>query len=117
MKRQKLLTKAILMMLPVAFCGSVAFAQSAKKPGRKDVAAVERKNAELQNKVAANSTTGAVTTPVKKSAAATTNANRPCITSVRKNPYEVTQAMLNKMPKDRQEFVKAHPEKFTIVNN
>ncbi len=116
MKKSKMLGKVMIAALPAILAGSIAFAQTstAKKAGRKDVAVAMQKNQELQNKIAANCRQS---TSVEKKSASDVKAARPCVTSVRKNPNEVTQTMLSKMPVERQNFVKSHPEKYTIVNN
>ena len=114
MKKSRLLAKVLMLTAPVIFSASVVMAQTdarAKKPGDKTGIAIEKKQQDLQNKRSVNGVTSV--SPAKLNAP---SAARPCVTSVRKNTNEITQVMLNKMPKDRQDFVKAHPERFTIVN-
>lgn len=114
MKKSKILTKALLLSAPFILGVGVVMAQTdarAKKPGNKTSIASEKKVAELQNKKNVAQTAIDSQSKIHAKAGA-----RPCVTSVRKNPNEITQAMLNKMPKDRQAFVKAHPERYTILN-
>ncbi len=114
MKKTKLLAKALMLSAPILFSANFLLAQtdaSAKKPGNKTALATDKKNAELQNKKTIGE---AAAVSASKTKAKT--GERPCVTNVRKNPNEITQSMLSKMPLDRQAFVKSHPEKYTIVN-
>jgi|CXWJ01.1.fsa_nt_gi hypothetical protein len=109
MKKQTLLKKTAILALPAIMICAISFGQSdnAKKPGDKLQAATTKTKSELAQKHQANRT-------VYKNNSST---ERSCIKPDAKKANIVTQSMLKKMPKDRQEFVKANPQRFTIVNN
>lgn len=109
MKKQTLLRRTAIMAIPAVMICAISFGQSdnAKKPGDKTQVATEKTKKELMQKHQSNGT-------AYKNSSST---ERSCYKPDAKKGNIVTQAMLKKMPKDRQEFVKANPQRFTILNN
>lgn len=109
MKKQTFLKRTAILALPAIMICTISFGQSdnAKKPGNKTEAAAAKTKSELIQKHQANGTT-------YKNSSST---ERSCVKPDLKKGNIVTKAMLEKMPKDRQAFVKANPQRFTIVNN
>ena len=109
------------------FCSTVQAQSAAKTPGRKDTGALsaeEIKIARTANLVATKHAAivkakvdpklvttrgGAVT---KRSGVAT----RICTQKHRENMYTITRTTFDKLPADRQQFIKNNSDKYTIID-
>jgi hypothetical protein len=132
MKKAGLFLRMGFVAIAAALLSTAAFAQdAAKKPGRKNVEAkvatpvVKAKvlnhgkptavrqqgvvHAKLDPKLASQKR-GAVKTPIQGSS------SRNCTPRSNMKPYSITRANFNRLPKDRQQFVLSHSNKYTIIN-
>lgn len=116
MKQNGLLKKVLFMALPFVMLSIASQAQCSKKQS----AECQRKYSEMKAKYEANGLQWNEAEMKKNCTAKNTQSAsaRQCVKD--KNaavaPNKVSKALLAKLPKERQEYVKSHPEKYTIID-
>ncbi|MBK6639765.1 MAG: hypothetical protein KBH11_09140 [Bacteroidia bacterium] len=132
MKKAGLFLRMGFVAIAATILSTAAFAQdNAKKPGRKDVPTrvatpVVKAKVISHQKPAQARQQGVVRAKLdpklaaqKRGAVASTQQGtgaRNCTPKVKANAYSIKRADFNRLPKDRQQFVLNHSDKYTIVD-
>jgi hypothetical protein len=143
MKKNKLILKSLVFLMPAAFICSATQAQNDSKQSAVVSTAKPKASATIKEKYEANglqwnensskaSAAPAPTSlkdknapsasskvsknPLSSTGLKTNSAARPCVNKVAKGPGILTKATFNNLSPKTQEFIKNHPEKYTIVD-
>lgn len=108
MKKMNRFRKGLLVLVSFSLCCSVLMAQSAEKKSRQTTVTTS----ELKAKYDANGMT-LTTAQAQKISNSTT---RSCVKNTSTQPSPVKRSTFNNLPSRTQDFIKNHPEKYTIVD-
>ncbi|MFI5219382.1 MAG: hypothetical protein ACHQNT_07815 [Bacteroidia bacterium] len=113
MKKMNMIKKMMFLLAPVMLVGFLATAQNSREKS-KQTAAVSK---DLKAKYEANGMKWNET-EANKVTSSTTNGARACIKNknIHSAPNHVSKQLFDKLPAERQAYVKNHPEKFILAD-
>ena len=112
MKKNKLIQKSLVFLIPAALICSFSNAQNDAKQNSSTTAIQSKASPSLKAKYEANGLQW------NENAKVNSTTTRTCFKdkNAKVAPNKVSKNLLSRLPKERQEYVRNHPEKYIIVN-